>query len=416
MIKSSRSLHFTSQGVFWVCRALIESDVFPRDAGYYFATQDSTRSIQTAKVTMGQSLSVMSPVGQKTRIIQQDWMGFVVQQFSQTELTFSTDRLPALSGLATIFQRALNTRYLAGHWEDMLLETLSWECWEPSTARPTSCQPTNQYIAPSWSWASANTRVRYLAPPSQIVARFSQILYVDMIPATSDLTGAVRHCSLRLLGPLSEFRVILSRYRRYSDLAAFEANAFDSVLYDILIEDVFAQVTLYLDDQRYLPDWISKQGYKVENQRNPGRTSDSDSSEEKLYLLPLFVASKFYGNHPVKALVLKQSPIHDKYQRVGVAHIGFFQCPPPDKDPNPNPPFTAVSWSASSSLEDEKPLPGGSNTEKETSEEKARAWLAKLPGWYGRTIEGKELGFRELQSTEVVELYERQEKQEIEII
>jgi hypothetical protein len=50
------------------------------------------------------------------------WTG-LVQTYSETNLTKTTDRLPALSGLASEFQRVTKARYLAGIWrEDMLIK------------------------------------------------------------------------------------------------------------------------------------------------------------------------------------------------------------------------------------------------------------------------------------------------------
>jgi len=63
------------------------------------------------------------------------------------KLTRSSDKLPALSGLAKRFEDTLKDKYIAGLWQSTLLGDLLWDAlgvrgpWPPD------------YRAPSWSWA-----------------------------------------------------------------------------------------------------------------------------------------------------------------------------------------------------------------------------------------------------------------------
>ncbi|PKS05934.1 hypothetical protein jhhlp_007767 [Lomentospora prolificans] len=76
--------------------------------------------------------------------------------YNARQLTFESDRLPALSGLAKLIQDQTGDKYLAGLWEKDLHHGLLWyanpsqstlrECVE-NFGDPTSCIPT-------WSWAS----------------------------------------------------------------------------------------------------------------------------------------------------------------------------------------------------------------------------------------------------------------------
>ncbi|PMD36898.1 HET-domain-containing protein, partial [Hyaloscypha variabilis F] len=50
----------------------------------------------------------------------------LVMRFTSLRLTHETDRLPALSGAAKQFQMRLRKRYLAGLWDDSLVEDLLW--------------------------------------------------------------------------------------------------------------------------------------------------------------------------------------------------------------------------------------------------------------------------------------------------
>ncbi|KAB8211860.1 heterokaryon incompatibility protein-domain-containing protein [Aspergillus parasiticus] len=73
----------------------------------------------------------------------------LVQQYSRCSLTYPSDKLPAISGIAKEYSRLLGSAYVAGLWQDFLVDELSWQS-EPH------CTAVNEYRAPSWSWASVN--------------------------------------------------------------------------------------------------------------------------------------------------------------------------------------------------------------------------------------------------------------------
>ena len=79
----------------------------------------------------------------------------VVEQFSRLRLTFESDRLPALLGVATVFQQRLNCGYLAGLWEMDISRGLLWDSTRHQamhSQRNTRWQ--HSPFAPTWSWAS----------------------------------------------------------------------------------------------------------------------------------------------------------------------------------------------------------------------------------------------------------------------
>jgi hypothetical protein len=75
----------------------------------------------------------------------------IVQEYTQLRLTFISDRLSALLGLANALQPWHKGRYIAGLWEDNLVWGLGWKRDEVSyDHRP----PSSQTLAPTWSWGS----------------------------------------------------------------------------------------------------------------------------------------------------------------------------------------------------------------------------------------------------------------------
>jgi hypothetical protein len=81
-----------------------------------------------------------------------------VTDYSPRQLTFPSDKLPAISGLASKFHgiaEACNrgSRYLAGLWEKDLMMELSWRL---DTKQESFHPIPREYRAPSWSWASVD--------------------------------------------------------------------------------------------------------------------------------------------------------------------------------------------------------------------------------------------------------------------
>jgi hypothetical protein len=91
----------------------------------------------------------------------------IVGEYTRRQLTYSTDRLPALAGIATTMQSNAAADYVCGLWKSDLL---NWLCW--SVARhsnnpnitdttPVVSKRQPHYQAPTWSWASVTGPVCY---------------------------------------------------------------------------------------------------------------------------------------------------------------------------------------------------------------------------------------------------------------
>jgi hypothetical protein len=75
----------------------------------------------------------------------------MIEEFSGMNLTYETDRLPALAGLASRLSAVTQDDYLAGHWRVDLARSIAWarKCGSGSSRRHDA-----PLKAPSWSWAS----------------------------------------------------------------------------------------------------------------------------------------------------------------------------------------------------------------------------------------------------------------------
>ncbi|KAH0559757.1 hypothetical protein GP486_003728 [Trichoglossum hirsutum] len=85
----------------------------------------------------------------------------IVQEFTRRQLSRDTDRLPAISGLASRMSLKATDEYVCGLWRNKLEHLLLWESADSHTSRRYK-----QYYAPSWSWASITGPVTYgIQPP-----------------------------------------------------------------------------------------------------------------------------------------------------------------------------------------------------------------------------------------------------------
>lgn len=96
--------------------------------------------------------------------------------YGQRNLTHVTDMFPALSGLAKLFAAKIGADYVAGIWSNELIEGICWQ--GVGDRRPSS---SDQYIAPSWSWASY-AGIAGLGPTSGRYAHIGKVLdwHIDL--------------------------------------------------------------------------------------------------------------------------------------------------------------------------------------------------------------------------------------------
>lgn len=149
-----RTLHFGRKQLYWECRNSIASETLP----------------MIIHPSWWNSPFVVMPTSTNTALeeILQFWNS-LVRRYSHCGLTYFSDKLVAISGLAKEIGRALglcsnNTgvdkMYLAGMWRYRLELQLLWARSGYSRSAGTSVKPRPQgNIAPTWSWASIDSGV-----------------------------------------------------------------------------------------------------------------------------------------------------------------------------------------------------------------------------------------------------------------
>lgn len=122
-----------------------------------------------------------------------------MRRYSEANLTFEKDKLPALSGVARLGYNETGDQYLAGLWRDKLEEQLCWSRLPRTVHYPRAIRPRPAWRAPTWSWASIDGEVYWHTLQEGILeTTYVQILDANTTKYGYDLFGQVTSGFIRL--------------------------------------------------------------------------------------------------------------------------------------------------------------------------------------------------------------------------
>lgn len=110
--------------------------------------------IESTRASYQISSASNSVTNYRKRSLSQIWFD-IVEEYSQKQLTFPDDKLPALSGIASRFFSIRKDDYIAGHWGRGLEKSLFWEGASQNFR-------VKSYRAPTWSWASVDQEIAHI--------------------------------------------------------------------------------------------------------------------------------------------------------------------------------------------------------------------------------------------------------------
>ena len=156
IIMSRRILKFGMSELEWVCESKHASEGHPDEKPPLY-THD--KDCFDAFKNLDSQISRFGPLG-KNNV----WYD-IVEHYTKCELSYKSDMLPALSGVATQYQKMTGDKYFAGLWKSDLARGLLWrmpllstdQLWndEKASGFRKSSRPAN-YRAPTWSWSSVD--------------------------------------------------------------------------------------------------------------------------------------------------------------------------------------------------------------------------------------------------------------------
>ncbi|KAH6838459.1 heterokaryon incompatibility protein-domain-containing protein [Chaetomium sp. MPI-CAGE-AT-0009] len=188
---STRVLHFGRYEVFFECRSFAECecDGIASDlASSEVATMPLLPKVVHADALDSEAIGV-EWVEYAQYYIARLWRS-MVNSFTSLGITKHGDRLPAMGGLAKHMAMRRKSAYLAGLWQDTLMDDLLWRCdWSGISKRP---RPAPR-AAPTWSWAS----VDWGREPHQHFARIEEC---TVIPSGVNEFGTVLQGRLHISG------------------------------------------------------------------------------------------------------------------------------------------------------------------------------------------------------------------------
>ncbi len=146
---SPRILYFSKEELFWECLKCTA-----REGSWQIDTHKHNMHRYEAYLC-GQEKIELSFHSSSS-----DWQ-MIVSEYTCGRLTYPSDKLPAISGLASLYQKYTGYTYMAGLWKETLLDGLLWFC--PPTHKPQDVLPSSRelYRGPSWSWVSTDSAVRF---------------------------------------------------------------------------------------------------------------------------------------------------------------------------------------------------------------------------------------------------------------
>ncbi|KAK3994952.1 heterokaryon incompatibility protein-domain-containing protein [Cladorrhinum sp. PSN332] len=154
----ARALGYGTYQMFWECESMraSEAGVATAQDGSWLKRLCQTGNVESSVFALANREA--SAELEARNVNWADWYR-MIENYTDRSITKSTDRLPALSGLAQAIIRETidKSGYLAGIWKTGLLEGLLWCKSKPGDA----LSPTLEYVAPFWSWAAVTGRVQF---------------------------------------------------------------------------------------------------------------------------------------------------------------------------------------------------------------------------------------------------------------
>jgi hypothetical protein len=143
-----RILHYTAEQLIWQCKTCIASE----DNQFEFMSGGKILSPVIDLVNLDKE---RSSAGNRPTLLSAGWYK-LLRGYTQRQITYTSDLLPGISGLAQEVQNLTGIKYLAGIWNGsttVLIHSLLWRIASGNSAK----------IAlngsPSWSWASVQGEI-----------------------------------------------------------------------------------------------------------------------------------------------------------------------------------------------------------------------------------------------------------------
>ncbi|KAH7384363.1 heterokaryon incompatibility protein-domain-containing protein [Phaeosphaeria sp. MPI-PUGE-AT-0046c] len=306
---ATRALHFGTEQLFWECSRTLANEVWPQgwadkeEADRYLAMLDHIWQFRIDQLPEDR-VSCLTI-----------WYS-IITDYSNRHVTFETDWLPALAGLASEFASVLKDTYVQGLWSKdlhrgILFAQVDFET-PASHVPPRNVQHAPKWQdVPSWSWAALHAAVMWLEK--------------------EDVKCDRELCELKLVNATG-----ISMLQLSGMVIPLTSNAFSLMIWmaDGIgmrqgSEPDHTGLKIHFDlDKWVVPKFEEEWNDLYEDKDGDGRTRHdrkTDALCAALLFAPILFAVESFGNHKaqVKGLVLHKQPGlgHGQYRRAGVASM-----------------------------------------------------------------------------------------------
>ena len=192
---AKRTLHFTRNELLWECQQMCCSEVFPKGLPATMGTPAQAEEMEF--------------FNKRTHHQRHGNWHQLVRMYSRARLSYSSDKLMAIGGLARQYMtrnRFRESDYLVGLWRTQMPQNLLWRV--EGGRRPT------KYRAPSWSWASIEGEILYSESGQSSKETCLEVIEAEVkAKAGGDLFGQVERAKLKVRGFMA--RGLLRRTHDY---------------------------------------------------------------------------------------------------------------------------------------------------------------------------------------------------------
>ncbi|KAF9872504.1 heterokaryon incompatibility protein [Colletotrichum karsti] len=184
-------LHFSREQMYWECRTGVNQEIMKDEPIVYRSNFTLVRKV----FGMGTSLTF------------RDWY-HTVEEYSRRKLSYGSDKLPALAGIADRFRSVgIGGEYVAGLWAHDIERGIFWVTnWDP-VERPTHAR------APSWSWASLDGQVEFQLKgdfqhrhETDLSLSLFKVLQISIGVGMDDPAAPEVQGCLKIRGPVAQMR------------------------------------------------------------------------------------------------------------------------------------------------------------------------------------------------------------------
>ncbi|KAH7321963.1 heterokaryon incompatibility protein-domain-containing protein [Rhexocercosporidium sp. MPI-PUGE-AT-0058] len=304
----SRTLHIHAEELVWECKSAVQCECQHLDRTASFEDIGMggwLKNFVTGSIHADESAEKLGYV----------WLD-LVSEFGALNLTHESDRLAALSGLASEFSDKSLGAYFGGIWEHDLPRGLLFTV---TNTRSREVLPTlqSQTSPPSWSWASAYLCKAQRVSYSHILddgfikdSRF-QVIGTNLTPQSRNPFSWLERGRLQLRGPCTIAKIctrpLLSGDRQFViELGGVQrAISLEHFWSDINIEDLDNMPLCCILVGAQDPSWISKSGrLQCEYTLALRKTPMDQNTYQRVGLLLNMVTANSLRNETPHSLVL----------------------------------------------------------------------------------------------------------------